>query len=86
MVPALRPLGSLCMARGCARIDSTITPGCLQLLGYERRFHTAWVRGRHLPGNVRCPLSPQQRDIDAAAFDAQSMQILHSPNDLAYAG
>jgi hypothetical protein len=22
MVPALRPLGSLCMARGCARIDS----------------------------------------------------------------
>ena len=61
MVPAVRPLGSLSMARGCARIDSrsdtakigspvasrSITPGCLQLLGYEKRFHTAWTRSGH---------------------------------------
>ena len=57
MVPAVRPLGSLSMAGGCARIDSrpdtaklgsadrveAITPGYLQLSGYEKRFHTAWV-------------------------------------------
>ena len=49
MVPAVRPLGSLSMARGCARIDSRpdtakigsagrlrlIVPGCLLLLGYK---------------------------------------------------
>ena len=54
---AVRPLGSFSMARGCARIDSgpdtakqaqpiasrSITPGYLQLLGFEKRFHTAWT-------------------------------------------
>jgi len=58
MVPAVRPLRSLSMAQACARIDSrpdtakigpagrvgSITLGCLQLLGYEKRFHTAWVK------------------------------------------
>jgi hypothetical protein len=24
----------------------SITPGYLQLLGYEKRFHTAWVKSR----------------------------------------
>ena len=57
MASAVRPLGSLSMARGCARIDAgpdtakigsadrvqVITPGYLQLLGYEKRFHTAWT-------------------------------------------
>ena len=52
MVPAVRPLGSPSMARGCARIDSgpdtakkaqpialrSITPGYLQLLGYQKTF------------------------------------------------
>ena len=64
MVPAVRPLRSLSMAQGCARIDSrpdtakigpagrvgSITPGCLQLLGYEKPFHTAWARN----GLMRC--------------------------------
>jgi hypothetical protein len=61
MVRAVRPLRSLSMARGCAPIDSRIdtvkislagrvevhTPGCLQLLGYEKRFHTAWTQSRN---------------------------------------
>ncbi|GLR92500.1 MULTISPECIES: hypothetical protein [Bradyrhizobium] len=60
MASAARPLGSLSMARGCARIDAgpdtakidsaarvRITPGYLQLLGYEKRFHTAWTHLRH---------------------------------------
>jgi hypothetical protein len=55
MVPAVRPLGSLSMAGGCARIDSrpdTAKLGSadrvevhhLQLSGYQKRFHTAWAR------------------------------------------
>ena len=57
MASTARPLGSLSMARGCARIDAgpdtakigsadrvRITPGYLQLLGYEKRFHTAWTQ------------------------------------------
>ena len=48
----------LSMARGCAPINSrpdtakiasagrleVVAPGCLQLLGYQKRFHTAWVK------------------------------------------
>jgi len=63
-VSAVRPLGSLSMARGCARIDAgpdtakigsaiasrSITPGYLQLLGFEKRFHTAWTHRRHRDG------------------------------------
>ena len=57
MVPAVRPLGSLSMARGCGLTPGplqqkwaqpiasrSITPGYLQLLGYEKRFHTGWVQ------------------------------------------
>ena len=58
MASAVRRLGSLSMARGCARIDAgpdTAKIGSadrvqvhharlLALLGYEKRFHTAWVR------------------------------------------
>jgi hypothetical protein len=58
MVPTVRPLRSLSTARGCARIDSRpdtakigpagrVEPGYLQLLGYEKRFHTAWTQRRH---------------------------------------
>ena len=61
MASAVRRLGSLSMARGCARIDAgpdttkigsadpsrSITPGYLQLLGYEKRIHTAWTQKRH---------------------------------------
>jgi hypothetical protein len=80
MVPAVRPLRSLSMAQGCARIDSrpdtakigpagrvgSITPGCLQLLGYEKPFHTAWTLTGHrvaqrFPIWVSCFLSPPRK-------------------------
>ena len=55
MLPAVRPQRSLSIARGYTRIDSrpdtakmgsdgclmSIAPGCLLLLGYEKRFDTA---------------------------------------------
>ncbi|KAG0506167.1 MAG: hypothetical protein Udaeo_04560 [Candidatus Udaeobacter sp.] len=58
MVRAMTPLRSLSTARGCTRIDSrpdTAKIGSaghfevhrarsLQLLGYEKRFHTAWTQ------------------------------------------
>jgi hypothetical protein len=64
MVPAVRPLGSPSMARGCARIDSgpdtakkaqpiasrSITPGYLQLLGYQKTFpHGLCHKQTHAP-------------------------------------
>ena len=62
MVRAVRPLRSLSVARGCARIDSRLDAAkigsadhfevhrarLLQLLGYENRFHTAWVKSGSL--------------------------------------
>jgi len=54
MVPAVRPLGPLSMARGCARIDSRPdtakigSGGRVEVhrarLRAEKRFHTAWTR------------------------------------------
>ena len=72
MASAVRRLGSLSMARGCARIDAgpdtskigsadpsrSITPGYLQLLGYEKRIHTAWVTSGPRCAQARGPLCP----------------------------
>src|SRR6476619_286578 len=67
MVPAVRPLGPLSMARGCARIDSrpdTAKIGSvdrvevhharlLAVIGVRKRFNTAWVKtGPHGPRNA----------------------------------
>jgi hypothetical protein len=64
MVRAVRPLGSLSMVRGCARIDSRPDTAKIgsdgrvdvdyarlrAVLGEEKRFHTAWIdRGRARP-------------------------------------
>ncbi len=73
MASAVRRLGSLSMARGCARIDAgpdttkigsadpsrSITPGYLQLLGYEKRIHTAWVINGPDDPEIQLPLSPE---------------------------
>jgi hypothetical protein len=58
MASAVRRLGSLSMARGCARIDAgpdTAKIGSadrvqvhharlIAVIGYEKRIHTAWTR------------------------------------------
>src|SRR5271169_1949085 len=63
------------MAQGCARIDSrldtaekvqpvasgSIAPGCLQLLGYEKRFHTAGTRSRLFGCSFRRAATSAQR-------------------------
>src|SRR4029077_3592151 len=40
--------------------STRVAPGCVQFLGEEKRFHTAWVKNgsRHLA--VGCLLSPQE--------------------------
>jgi hypothetical protein len=57
MVSAVRPLGALSMARGCARIDSRLdaakigSDGRVEVhrarLRAEKRFHTAWTQSGH---------------------------------------
>jgi hypothetical protein len=75
MVRAMTPLRSLSTARGCTRIDSrpdTAKIGSaghfevhrarsLQLLGYEKRFHTAWVINGPRVAPVVGLLIPRQR-------------------------
>ena len=75
MVRAVRPLGSLSMVRGCARIDSrpdTAKIGSdgrvevhrarfVQLLGDEKRFHTAWVKSGSLADRRRLPVCPSKQ-------------------------
>ena len=73
MLPAVRPLWSLSMARGYTRIDSRPTaakigsagrveahraPGCV---GDEKRFHTAWVKLGSGPVRGACPFYPQEQ-------------------------
>ena len=61
MASAVRRLGSLSMARGCARIDAgpdTAKIGSadrvqvhharlIAVIGYEKRIHTAWTPNGH---------------------------------------
>jgi hypothetical protein len=90
MVPAVRPLGSLSMARGCARIDSrpdTAKIGSadrvevhharlLELLGYEKRFHTAWVKRRNTRYEQMFSALPLKADIRRAGWDVRCVPIL----------
>ena len=64
MVPAVTPLRSL---RHGPKLrpgltppiaSRSITPGYLQLLGYEKRFHTAWTRCGHSASTVTMPWPP----------------------------
>ena len=79
MASAVSPLGSLSMARGCARIDAgpdtaknrlsqshsrSITPGYLQLLGYEKRFHTACLGSGHRQHRCQVRKVPKKADIE----------------------
>jgi hypothetical protein len=43
-----------------------IAPGCVQLLGRERRFHTAWVNSRLSASSTASQLSLHQRTQNAA--------------------
>ena len=39
----------------------SIAPGCVQFLGVEKRFHTAWVKTGPDGPEIRLPLFPQKR-------------------------
>jgi hypothetical protein len=78
------------MARGCAQIDSrpdtakiaqptasrSITPGYLQLLGYEKRFHTAWVKTGKAHSEHMFSALPSKADIRRTGWDVRSVPIL----------
>jgi hypothetical protein len=75
MASAVRRLGSLSMARGCARIDAgpdTAKIGSadrvqvhharlIAVIGYEKRIHTAWVINGPDGPEIRLPLFPRKR-------------------------
>jgi hypothetical protein len=68
---------SLSVARGCARVHSRldtakcaqtvvstrIVPACVQFLGAEKRFHTAWVNSDGLAVGRSLPVHPYQQTL-----------------------
>jgi len=61
-------------------VSKRIVPGCVQFLGEEKRFYTAWVINGPDGPEIRLPLFPRKRtQVGHRAMSVSCQQRTHAP-------